>query len=255
MIQEPMAWVEEGDFLYWSRSSHSVFESSVIRLITGIYQRDPRWARRIVRNRIFTTEALTESSWGTVKVAARRVDFSVRALKSGASHSVEIVPSRGSADQPLNDTVEKVLLGWRGGSEDDVWKILDRMIAVAQSWESRILALPVAAVLVDSEERILSWGVNSAWDYRTEHAETNLIRRWYAKGCPGVPEKLWVTRKSCKMCSGWIWDAFAGPAGVPTVQVCYRDPDEGPLAKTTVLDVGSFENRRALASARSQGLL
>jgi tRNA(Arg) A34 adenosine deaminase TadA len=128
-------------------------------------------------------------------------------------------------------------------SAEVIWNLLGNWIVQAQEQSPRIVALPVAAVLVDEQGRALSWGVNSAWDLRTQHAEVNLIHRWRRAGSPGRPAKLWVSRKSCKMCAGAIWDAFSGLEVFP--QVAFLEPDEGSLARQTVLDVGTFEYRRA----------
>jgi hypothetical protein len=248
-----VSWLECDGVTYWcqrERSSvqqgfHPDRDSSVIALISAVYERDPRWARRIIRHRIHTTEPLTESSWGTVKVAARRVDYSCVEPVEFVKPSVELFPAEGSADQLLAEWVDGRIGGRRFRDTLEIWSFLDQLSCEAQQVKPRIMALPVSALLLDSDGGVLSWGVNSAWDYRAQHAEANLIRRWHRKGSPGVPASLWVTRKPCKMCSGWIWDALLARAAV-TVE--YRDPDEGPLARLTVLDPGTFERRRAEAA-------
>jgi tRNA(Arg) A34 adenosine deaminase TadA len=216
-------------------------------LISAVYERDPRWARRIIRNRISSTEAVMESSWGTVKVAARRIDYGCRQPGEFAEPSVELVPGDRTADEVLAETVMRRIDGRRFRDALEIWTELDQLNLEAEQVNPRIMALPVSALLLDSEGSVLSWGVNSAWDFRPQHAETNLIRRWYRQGADGVPAALWVTRKPCKMCSGWIWDSLLARHAV---SIHYRDPDDGPLARTTVLDAGTFERRRAEAARR-----
>ncbi len=239
------AWLESDGTTFWSRSSPSHVGSSVIALISSVYERDPRWARRIIRHRIHTTEPLGEASWGSVKVAARRVVFSCPPLKAFSGTSVELIPAASTADENLSEWVRTRVNGRRFSGADEIWSFLDQLVREAERVKPRIMALPVSAILLDAEGAVLSWGVNSAWDYRTQHSETNLIRRWHRQGSPGAPAALWVTRKPCKMCSGWIWDGLL--MQVP-IGIRYRDPDDGPLARTTVLDPGTFERRRADAA-------
>lgn len=89
-------------------------------------------------------------------------------------------------------------------------------------------------------------GGELAWDLRTQHAEVNLIRRWIQLGCLGDPTSLWISRKSCKMCAGWIWDTWREKIVNGSLQIHFRDPDDGPLARLTVLDASSYEDHRAL---------
>lgn len=269
-----LAWLSCDGVTYWSRAPevrhseilHPELDSSVIRLISGVYERDPRWARRVIRNRIYTTEELAECSWGTVKVAARRVNFGEVAPPEFGVDAVEVAPAGASSpttasgltvpcptssgpltqDEQLSDWVRQHLMGQRWKEAASLWAALDLLTQEAVKSVPRIVALPVSAVLLDAEGEVLSWGVNSAWDFRTQHAETNLIRRWHARGSPGVPAAIWMTRKPCKMCSGWIWDTWLRD-DESRLKVVYRDPDDGPLARTTVLDAGTFENRRARA--------
>jgi tRNA(Arg) A34 adenosine deaminase TadA len=243
-----LAWLDSDGTTIWSRDT-SLQGSSVIALISSVYERDPRWARRIIRHRIRTTEPLSESSWGTVKVAARRVDYSCPRPSGLEGAGVELVPAETSADECLSKWVRAWTEGRRFSAADEIWPFLDQLTREAQQVQPRIVALPVSAILLDADGAVLSWGVNSAWDFRTQHAETNLIRRWNRLGSPGGAASLWVTRKPCKMCSGWIWDALLTPGAVA---IRYRDPDDGPLARTTVLDPGTFERRRAEAALKME---
>ncbi|NDD91716.1 hypothetical protein EBZ37_06490 [bacterium] len=248
------SWLQSDGRLFWARSKHpldspqfcSESESSVTRLIAGLYRLDPRWARKRVRNRIYSTEPLSESAWGTVKVAARRVVFSVPDFEGGFPiDAVELSGEHSTADSALEPGVSQKLMGLRLSDAGDIWAFLDGLILQGQEDLGMTLSLPVSAVLLDTEGRVLSWGVNSAWDFRTEHAETNLIQRWRRAGSPGVPASLWVTRKCCKMCAGWIWDTWLKDKPEGSVLIRFREPDNGPLARLTVLDTGSFENLRA----------
>ena len=253
-----IAWLQCDGIQFWSRSRHPLdslefkpeVDSSVIQLISGIYQRDPRWARRIIRHRISTTEPLEESLAGTVKVAARRVQFSMAEVPDFKKSDVEILGRGHTADRVLESWVAERMKLRAFVSDSEIWDFLDAMIAAAMGVSPKVVALPVSAVLLDHDGRVLSWGMNSAWDFRTEHAETNLIRRWYSQGAPGVPAALWVTRKSCKMCAGWIYDAFVRVPGRKQLSIHFRDPDDGPMARLTVLDRGSFESVRAMSRAR-----
>lgn len=249
------SWLSLGSQRFWSRSPiscgspdfHPGFHSSVSRLISAVYERDSRWARSVIRNRIFTNEPLSESTWGMVRVAARRIDYSVDSVPEWGAADVEILPLDLSQDEACSESVLQCDLQREGQlSEDSVWKFLERLIEAARCSEASSLALPVSAALFDDSGTLLSWGVNSAWDFRTQHAEINLIRRWIQRGRGGNPSSLWVLRKSCKMCAGWIWDTWREEILKGMLRVHFRDPDNGRLARLTVLDSGSFEYQRAL---------
>jgi len=250
------AWLQHEGFLYWSKSRvemgsqefRPVRDSSVIRLVESVYELDPRKARLLLRERIYTNEPLLESTWGTVKVAAKRIDFDCVLLPPVLEKTLELVGTGGSRDEVLEDRqLLERLHAEHFETSDGIWGACEDLLSLAKSRLGAQVALPVSALLLDAQGRMLSWGVNTAWDQRTQHAEVNLIRRWLRWGSPGIPASLWVTRKSCKMCAGAIWDSFLRPRDLSLLQVRYRDPDDGPMARLTVLGAGTTERRRAVA--------
>ncbi|MBU6376233.1 MAG: hypothetical protein KGQ59_09575 [Bdellovibrionales bacterium] len=257
MTEYGYSWLESEGQIYWARSavpfSAETFipscHSSLITLVDGLYRLDPRWARKRVRNRIQTNERIYESAWGTIKVAARRASFGEPVPKSFGLQSLEIAsPSLEqllTADSDLDFWMLQRATRVQLQASSQIWSFLEELTNQGKVSLGQRMAHPVSAVLLDSVGFVLSWGVNSAWDFRVEHAETNLIRRWLRAGSPGVPASLWVTRKCCKMCAGWVWDTFL-LGGLASLRVHFREPDNGPMARFTVLDQGSYENQRAL---------
>lgn len=95
---------------------------------------------------------------------------------------------------------------------------------------------PIAAVLVDSDNQVLEFGVNSNHINKTLHAEVNLLQRFFEKHRCQLPlgSKIFVTHKPCKMCAGMIWQAL--PKGISGPTVFFQEEVLGSLSKGTVLD-------------------
>jgi len=83
----------------------------------------------------------------------------------------------------------------------------------------------IGCVLVDGQNRLLAWGVNTLNNHPSRHAETKCI--WmFQRHFPGhlVPAgaTLYTTLQSCLMCSGTIKHA----CGTNLVRVVYADADK-----------------------------
>lgn len=64
----------------------------------------------------------------------------------------------------------------------------------------------IASVLVDSNYKILRWGINTNAEHQSLHGETNIIRSFQASNNSALPNggKLFTTLEPCAMCSGMI---------------------------------------------------
>jgi tRNA(Arg) A34 adenosine deaminase TadA len=93
----------------------------------------------------------------------------------------------------------------------------------------------IAAILVDAEGKLLSYGVNSNSKNKTLHAEVNLIQRYFKETGRKIPlgAVLYSTHKPCKMCAGMIYHWSENP---DVLQVYYNIDEQGGLSKTTILD-------------------
>jgi len=225
-----IAWISRGGALKyalspWSRDdprrvSHSGLQSSVVKLIEGVYASEPRWSLAWIRNRIWTTEPWGVASSATVQVAARRVgweaqwaEFYARIQAAGDSRVEELEPVPGALE---SDPALELL---------PVWASLKAM--------------------GESGELFLKRS-NRARTLRTRHAEVELLRAFYAQ-TGGVSDEVEidVSLKCCKMCAAWIFEAFAGKF---PFRVLYREFDPGRLAQFTALEASTPQRRQAVAS-------
>jgi tRNA(Arg) A34 adenosine deaminase TadA len=112
---------------------------------------------------------------------------------------------------------------------------------------------PIAAVLVGPENGLLAWATHRGSRNAMRHAEINLVEDWLARTRSGLPRgaTLYATLKPCRACAGLIWDAALDPR---TLRVLYAADDPGRVARETVLDAGSAERRRAVASVEEARL-
>ena len=93
----------------------------------------------------------------------------------------------------------------------------------------------IAAMLIDGNGELLSYGVNSNSRNKTLHAEVNLVQRWFRESGKKIPSGavLYSTHKPCKMCAGMIYHWSENPRDV---QVFYAVEEDGGLSRETVLD-------------------
>lgn len=236
--------------------------SAITRLIQGIYEYDPRFARRILRNRIHTDAAPTEMCHGMVRVSAKALTLVSPGAMTAAPLPRESFSwiDAGLYAPPTSSTAATTSPGFTemDPSSHEEWLALAERIAGRQDSPQADLPLyernrKVAALLVSRENRLLHAAVNTNASNRTLHAEVNLLQSYYEKCGHGVPagSRIYTTLKPCKMCAGMIWHCAEEPF---SVSVYFRDFDFGPGARLTVLDPGTFERKRVARSEEELNL-
>jgi tRNA(Arg) A34 adenosine deaminase TadA len=250
---ENIALLRDGQTVYYARSAAGCppLQAAPIVLIQGIYDHSPEQARRLVRNRIFTTTPLSESISGIVKVAAKRITASLALhndhfkinsddrvfefhAQSIARPSSPSIPSGGNFPEPPQET----LLG-----HSDFMALAFRLAGQVDRREARYASnRPIAAILVSNENQILAAAVNTNAKNRTLHAEMNLIASLKEQRIP-PRARLYTTLKPCKMCAGMIFDSAMEPE---SLQVIYGENDPGPHARHTALDRHKFPSQSQL---------
>ncbi len=213
-------------------------DTAITRLIQGIYETEPKMARKIVRARIFGTAEPTERDRGMIKIAAKRFGriepAEARAAIEGHEDRIDLTNVKMAPESQLADDFDPLSLD--DGSRD--WMRLAFALAGTARRDAPELYgrdRAVGALLIGPGEKILAWGVNSNAMNRTLHAELNLVRRLHRRTGKRIPlgSRVYVTLKPCRMCAGQIWDAAEDPAGL---QVYYGEDDPGPGARGTILD-------------------
>jgi tRNA(Arg) A34 adenosine deaminase TadA len=228
--------------------------SSVIRLIQGIYDKEPEQALRLVRNRIFTTAQATEMCLGMVRVAAKRLTDQIsmdEALEKKAEFAhaqVDLTECENALAHPLSyetqNPLEEILKASAPSPyprDDEAWMSVALKLSAAEN-------SPVSALLLSAENELLAWGLNTNARNRTFHAEINLVQSFYRKFKTKIPEgaKIITTLKPCKMCAAMIW-SFSEK--IETLKVLFAEDDPGSNARETVLNSGTFERKRASKTA------
>ncbi len=244
------AFVEYNGVVYHSYYSPSqeAPSSAVVKLLQGVFDQFIDHSFFILRQRIYTTAPLTEMCRGMIKVVAKRA-------------SELILPEPGDIQEQLEfkelGTLNEPLVKIQHLSEENKLSVLEvqKRIDVLQPRQTqdflraaRDLAANVprgdilhdhdrdiAALLISSEGKVLSYGVNSNSKNKTLHAEVNLLQRLYSEFQIKIPvgATFYSTHKPCKMCAGMIyqWSEKA-----EAVKVFYSVEEKGTLSCNTVLD-------------------
>jgi cytidine deaminase len=235
-----LAFVSHRGVLYYSYFPQGGLapSSAVIKLLQGLFDLYIDHSFFILRNRIFTTAAISSMCQGMVKVVAKRVLGEVHGINNGLPVPLEKIfvgdeallasarflsPVNKLALEKIKDLEQESKLAW-------VQKIASLNVRgeVLHDYDRDI-----ACLLVDSFGEILAFGVNSNSKNKTLHAEVNMVQRYYRETGRRLPvgAKLYTTRKPCKMCAGMIHDWSEDPA---TLEIHYLEDDRS--SKNTVLD-------------------
>lgn len=220
--------------------------TAIVNLIQAVYDHNPEQARKILRERIYSSAPLTEMCWGMLKVAARRAT----APLLPRDHRIEL-NAHELLNLPLHRTPEPPALPAPApphAGHAAFMKLGHRLAqAVSREGPRHTWNRPIAALLVSAEGELLSWGINSNAKNKTEHAEVNMIQSWHERTGRPLPRGavIYTTLKSCRMCAGMIWHCAED---FRNIRVYFGEYDPGPNARETILNAGSLERRRACPS-------
>lgn len=243
------SFLKSGPIVYYAHYARKSAEpsSSILRLIQGIYTIAPDQARKILRNRIFSTEKPTELCFGAVKVAAKRLTAPIAPKPHPTSLNLEFIevsPIFSQTAHPSPHLLRKSLPSNPFSHADflDLAKQLTQ--AVPRKGPRYTCDRDIAALLVSEKGEILASALNTNAIQRTLHAEINLIQKYFEQTGNPIPRgaKIFVTLKPCKMCAGALWTCSEDPL---SLEVYYSQFDSGRNARWTILDAGSAERKRA----------
>jgi len=245
MALAALAW--EGHVFFAERepAPHEPF-SSITDLIQGLWAKDPKMARKILRGRILSSDLKPrEMDRGFIQVAAKRASFGLtqsdieHALQTPRSQWVQLAaPPPSIGIQTRLDSSHSPMHGLQ--------KLLNQ--------EARLESKPrfeqnrrVAAAFISAQGEVLGATMNTNAQDRTRHAEVNLIQSWWLRERKPLPKgaKLYVTLRCCRMCAARIWDACEDPW---SLQVFWHEDDPGRMAQNTVLQAGTPARRRVAGS-------
>lgn len=245
-----LAFVEHEGVVYYSYfpQKGEAPSSAIVKLLQGLFDQFVDQSFFILRQRIFTTASLTEMCRGMVKVVAKRVsdnilpqnqemDLRLRFLQIGEGQEYLVQTRHLNTENktPLNNVGEWIAQQSPQGPGDVLALAGGLARLVPRGGVLHDYDRDIAALLISSEGRVLSYGVNSNSKNKTLHAEVNLVQRMYRESGHKIPHGaiLYSTHKPCKMCAGMIYHWCESPS---SLRVYYSIEEKGTLSRQTVLD-------------------
>lgn len=233
-----------------------LLESAITRLVQGIYDEHRDQARKLLRNRIFSTRQPSLLDQAMVKVAARKLTSLTDTQDAKPSLSRPASPPESrlgllagcSFHEVPAQTAQRPALGYPNLPESltlprqsieaapALWNELLTQLTLAgvQTPKRHQSDRPISALLISKEGDFLSWAHNRSSENPTHHAELNILIDWARTHSNPIPTDsvLLCSLKPCKMCAAAIVQAASGQ----NLKVYYLLDDPGPLAKNTALD-------------------
>lgn len=212
--------------------------SAIIKLIQGLFDVHQDQSFFILRNRLYTTDALKARCQGMIKIIAKKGTGEVQSIDHSLPVTEEIFligDERPFAQVTLRTPENNLPLeqiAFLKSKEDLEWV---RKVA-ALNPRGEVLHdydRDIACVLVDKSGDILGYGLNCNSKNKTLHAEVNLVQRLFHETGKKIPagSVLLTTRKPCKMCAGMLYDWSEDPR---TLSVHFAEEDRS--SQQTVLD-------------------
>lgn len=257
-----VAWVEFKGKVYFSyfTKGSAAPSSAVVKLLQGLFDRHKDHSFFILRQRIFTTAALSEMCKGMIKVVAKRATGEITPEQDlefseplefveveSRENPLSVVTHLNSENQMQIATVEKWLSSLNPKSATEhLQAARDLSKQVPRGEILHDYDREIAAILIAADGKVLSYGVNSNSINKTLHAEVNLVQRYFRDHGQKIPAGavLYSTHKPCKMCAGMIYDWAQNP---DQLKVYYSIEESGGMSTQTVLDRHGL-NRQLLHS-------
>jgi tRNA(Arg) A34 adenosine deaminase TadA len=241
-IDRQWAWVCHQRKIYWAEAKSEAYRpsSAIVKLIQFLFEQQLDHSFFILRNRLFTTAALTPMDLGMVKLAAKRVSGSIEPKNHAVALENDewLEVGEESSWYLKGRYVEQVTLPTVSPIQSE-----DEAIRILQALESQVprgdilhdYNRLIAVVITDDQGRILAASVNSNFKNKTLHAEVRAAQDYFFReGRPLPPRsRIYVSLKPCQMCAAMLAAMCEDPK---TLQVYFCQDDPGPRARNTVFD-------------------
>lgn len=245
-----LAFVEHNEVIYYAYfpEGSQAPSSAVVKLLQGLFDQCVDQSFFILRQRIFTTAALTEMCRGMVKVVAKRATGGI----TSRQHEFKIHSRFQQVGETLTEVTSRHHLSFenhfplaqvQGWVEKNKSHNIEDYLQIAQHLAAQVprgdilhdYDRNIAALLVSSQGQVLSYGINSNSKNKTLHAEVNLLQKLFLDFSLKIPAGaiLYSTHKPCKMCAGMIYHWSENPT---KIQVYYSVTEKGLFSRHTVLD-------------------
>lgn len=247
--------------LYWTAfpsTQRSLPSSALVKLIQGVFDRHKDHSFFLLRQRIWTTAALSEMDRGMVKLTAKRArqiqeETGIRVYKltgipefqsmdTGLFKGIEEIEEHVVAE-PEALFFESSLLQPAPPLPEALFKDEREIKAYLENLQAQVprgdvlhdYNRPIAAMLVGPDRRALALSLHQGSINKTLHAEVCLCQDWARAGRDAlIPEgsRLFIGLKPCQMCAAMISHLSRD---VRDFRVIYLQDDPGPLAQGTTL--------------------
>lgn len=245
-----LAFVEHAGVVYYSYYCpiQEAPSSAVVKLLQGIFDQFTDHSFFILRQRIFTTALLTEMCRGMIKVVAKRAtdlilpepgdieekpDF--KELGRTKEALVDMQHLCRENKLPLEEVQKRIDLLRPRQTQDFLMAARNLAMDVPRGEILHDYNRDIAALLISSDGKVLSYGVNSNFKNKTLHAEVNLLQRLFKERQIKIPKDaiFYSTHKPCRMCAGMI---YHWSENAESLRVFYAIEEKGSLSSNTVLD-------------------
>ena len=240
-LAEDYSWIRHDETVYFSRFPKNLSgpSSPTVKLIQFLFDQFVDHSFFILRNRIFSTAALSKMCEGMVQLAAKRATGGVVPRDHGMKLGLQWKEIGSSQDHFLKSQhLENI--DWKSPAYVfdalEAHYFLDNLLAKIPQGEIRHdFNRPIATLICDRNGKLLSWSANNNSKNKTLHAEILAVQKYFETYSAKLPvgAKIYVSLKPCRMCAGMIAQMAEDPE---FLEVIYFKDDPGPLAQNTALD-------------------
>ena len=224
-------------------------------LIEGIWNINPEFANKILRNHLCSFYLRTPLCDGMIKVAAKRArimtEFESYDMTEKLANKkwVEVFADVKTQLGEFSSLIGKKI------SNEEALNLVHQFAKKSELKEVRSESdRPVGAILLSKENEVLSLGWNTNAKQRIHHCEVNLIRNYLLRTGKLIPadSTLVVSLKPCAMCAAQL---LTFSEDFSSLRVLYLEDDPGPAATNSVLVAGSDLAKKAKAKVKQFSLI
>ena len=237
--QQTFVMIQRGTTVYWGLFLANGPLTPVFQFIHGVFEVNRDHSFFILRQRLWVCGVVTEFCEQVVKVCAKRISKSelsdmLERVRVGLETSQFIRISPPSFPKNAWPLLSEVYLP----AYDDEKLSRGRFVEKLAAQVERTSVLhdsnwPIGAA-VFFKNKILSVGRNQSFAVKTQHAEVQMVLRWYLQTGQLLPRgcEVWVTHKPCRMCAGLLryWSEDGAD-----VNVCFLQDVTGGLSNHQIL--------------------
>ncbi len=229
------SFVVHEDRVYFSKST--LFP--IGELLEFIWTDEPKWARSITRNRIYTRIKPSPLCQGMIKVVGKRYTF------LSEDDFFNLFLEQINRKKPTPSQISNQNWPYPLAYFPPILTVSEG-IQLAKEISKNSLN-KIGAILLDENMKLVSWGWNDHHSNRIIHAEIMLVKNYRFNYGKLIPKnfKLITTLLPCAMCAGYLHGYCED---FHSLEVFYINDDRGPFAQNSIL----FQNSSLYKSSGMQ---